>query len=143
MHELTGGCQCGAVRYKVLTPSLNAGYCHCRMCQRALGNIFGTFLTVDKDKLVWIKGEPAVYRSSKIATRGFCADCGTPLYFAYDDADDVDLTVGALDEPELTRPNHHFAIESRLEAWHRPDDLPEQRSDESKALMARYKAVGD
>lgn len=143
MHELTGGCQCGAVRYQVQTPDLGGSYCHCRMCQRALGNIFGTFLEVDRAQLIWTKGAPSVYRSSKIATRGFCADCGTPLYFAYDDGGRVDLTVGALDEPELVTPNYHFAVESRLEHWHRPDGLPEERADENEALIARYKAAGD
>lgn len=100
-------------------------------------------MEIDLDKLVWTKGAPSVYRSSKIATRGFCADCGTPLYFAYDDGGRVDLTVGALDEPELIIPRYHFAVESRLDHWHRPDDLPEERSDENEALIARYRAVSD
>ena len=113
------------------------------MCQRAMGNIFGTFLEVDLDRLVWAQGKHVVYHSSKIATRGFCVDCGTPLYFAYNDGGRVDLTVGALDEPELITPDHHFAIEGRLEHWHRPDDLPEERSDENEALIARYKAASD
>jgi len=113
------------------------------MCQKASGGVFGAFLEIDLDKLVWTKGAPSVYRSSKIATRGFCADCGTPLYFAYDDGGRVDLTVGALDEPELIIPRYHFAVESRLDHWHRPDDLPEERSDENEALIARYRAVSD
>ena len=143
MHELTGGCQCGAVRYKVQTPELGGSYCHCRMCQKASGGVFGTFLEVDREKLVWTDGEASVYRSSKIATRGFCGACGTPLYFAYDDGGRVDLTVGALDEPELVTPRYHFAIESRLDHLHHLDDLPEERSDENEALMARYRSVSD
>ncbi|WP_119460186.1 GFA family protein [Rhodospirillaceae bacterium SYSU D60014] len=32
-----GGCLCGAIRYRVSTPPLQAGYCHCRLCQRSTG----------------------------------------------------------------------------------------------------------
>jgi len=35
--EWTGGCQCGAVRYQLLTPPEHASICHCRMCQKASG----------------------------------------------------------------------------------------------------------
>lgn len=32
-----GGCRCGKVRFRVTAPPLDAGYCHCRMCQRNCG----------------------------------------------------------------------------------------------------------
>jgi hypothetical protein len=41
--EWTGGCQCGAVRYQLLTPPEHACICHCRMCQRASGQPFMAF----------------------------------------------------------------------------------------------------
>ncbi|MCE3250927.1 MAG: hypothetical protein K0R41_4752, partial [Geminicoccaceae bacterium] len=39
---LTGGCQCGRVRYALYGEPMSADLCHCRMCQRALGNLFGS-----------------------------------------------------------------------------------------------------
>ena len=38
--RLTGGCQCGAVRYALLEPPSNPHICHCRMCQKAFGSFF-------------------------------------------------------------------------------------------------------
>jgi len=34
---LTGGCNCGAVRYEVTEPLPIASYCHCKRCQRRSG----------------------------------------------------------------------------------------------------------
>jgi hypothetical protein len=42
-ETLTGGCQCGAVRFAVETPLNRASICHCRMCQKATGSFFGAF----------------------------------------------------------------------------------------------------
>jgi hypothetical protein len=67
-----GGCQCGVVRYAARSESSDAYYCHCRMCQRAFGHLSGVFCEVERGNLVWEGGEPAYYRSSKIARRGFC-----------------------------------------------------------------------
>ena len=39
----TGGCQCGAVRYRVEGPVKHASICNCRMCQKALGNFIAPF----------------------------------------------------------------------------------------------------
>ena len=38
--RLTGGCQCGAVRYALLEEPTGAHICHCRMCQKAFGSFF-------------------------------------------------------------------------------------------------------
>ena len=43
---LTGGCQCGAVRYALYAEPQRAGVCHCRMCQKAVGGPFMAWATV-------------------------------------------------------------------------------------------------
>ena len=42
-NGLTGGCQCGAVRYRLDAPPNDANICHCRMCQKATGSPYGAF----------------------------------------------------------------------------------------------------
>ena len=39
---MTGGCQCGAVRYALMSEPTHASICHCRMCQKAFGNYFAS-----------------------------------------------------------------------------------------------------
>jgi hypothetical protein len=101
--ELRGGCQCGSVRYVALVDDDEAYYCHCHMCQKAFGNLFGAFFLAFRQSVRWEGGEPAFFRSSKIARRGFCRECGTPLSFEYLGSEEIHLTVGSLDEPGSLR----------------------------------------
>lgn len=119
--RITGGCQCGAVRYRVTQPLGSAGICHCRMCQRASGNVFAPLVTA---RGVEWQGTPARWASSDIAERGFCARCGTPLFLADIGSDEVELMIGTLDDPGQAPPEHHYGIESRV-AWLKlADGLP-------------------
>ncbi len=96
----TGGCQCGAVRFragKLGRPSI----CHCRMCQKAVGGFYGPYVTAHA--VEWTRGTPKYFGSSNRAKRGFCADCGTPLTYESDDAD-VELAIGAFDNPTVAAP---------------------------------------
>ncbi|WP_375689442.1 GFA family protein [Pseudooceanicola sp. LIPI14-2-Ac024] len=76
-----GMCQCGAVRYRIAAGPALETICGCRMCQRASGNFVSAFYMVADDQVVWEGTPPAIFASSDVAERGFCAACGTPLYF--------------------------------------------------------------
>ncbi|MEE8274940.1 MAG: GFA family protein [Alphaproteobacteria bacterium] len=68
---ITGGCLCGAIRYEATETPHDAGYCHCRTCQKAYGNVFTVGAAFPKDRFRFTRGEPRLYRSSEIAERGF------------------------------------------------------------------------
>ena len=121
---LTGGCQCGELRYTAHAPLEMIHYCHCRMCQRALGNAFALVAGVPTDKLLWARGEPRTFASSSRASRNFCANCGTPLAVKYRDSMFTFITIGSLDHPEIAVPEEHYGVESRLPWLHIEDDLP-------------------
>jgi hypothetical protein len=130
---LEGGCQCGHVRYAFYSEPVGADICHCRMCQRAMGNLFmATVGGVALDDFAWTAGEPARFCSSSIAERFFCADCGTPLAFRYLERPTISVATGSLDQPERGRPTMQIGVESRL-PWldealatpqHRTEDDP-------------------
>ena len=62
----TGGCLCGAVRYRITAAPVEALYCHCRMCQRAHGAPVIAWLTVPLDSFAVTAGNPAAYPSSQL-----------------------------------------------------------------------------
>lgn len=128
--RLTGGCQCGAVRYAVDGPPEGADVCHCRMCQRAVGQPFMAVFFVNGAAVTWTRGAPKTYRSSTIAERGFCADCGSPLSFRYDALDSIALMIASLDDPNAVRPSGQFCIESRLDWTSDVPGLPSKRLDD-------------
>jgi hypothetical protein len=123
---LSGGCQCGAVRYVLYAEPSAADICHCRMCQKAVGNLFMASAGVPLDQFAWTTGEPAVFRSSSAAERGFCARCGTPLTFRYLAEDRINVTLGSLDQPAKVRPTLQHGIESRVPWWRELFELPGQ-----------------
>ncbi|GGE36794.1 aldehyde-activating protein [Agaricicola taiwanensis] len=109
---ITGGCQCGAVRY-AFSGSFEAMVCHCRMCQRASGGPYMAYATPSRERLRWTQGNPGRYQSSDKAERLYCRACGTPLAFRNLARGTVDLTAGSLDNPELARPSWALGIESK------------------------------
>ncbi|MET0375777.1 MAG: GFA family protein [Rhizorhabdus sp.] len=141
-HSMTGGCQCGRIRYSADIASDEAYLCHCRMCQRATGGVSIAFVNLKQNALRWER-EPDWYPSSPIARRPFCSSCGTPLGFAYLDSENIDLTVGSFDDPSRFVPTSAFGAESLHAAWIDTRDLPRYRTDEHKPLVDRWmKTVG-
>lgn len=108
--EARGGCQCGAVRYRIAAGPAKSVVCHCRMCQRATGNAFAPLMEVPSERIDWT-GAPAEWASSDIAVRGFCATCGTPLY--YRSGETTEIMAGTLAPPFAFRPFEQIAVESR------------------------------
>jgi hypothetical protein len=123
--EVSGGCQCGAVRYHATAMLDNAHICHCRMCQKATGSVVWPFFTVRKDRFNWTRGEPAHFRSSAVAQRGFCAACGTPLTFAPIGAETIDVGIGTLDRPAELHPTAQYWIGARVPWFADMPTLPE------------------
>jgi hypothetical protein len=138
LPALEGGCLCGRVRYRATPDHRDGYYCHCRMCQLAFGNTRAAYFNLRKSEVQWLSA-PAYYASSKIARRGFCSHCGTPLSFEFLDNDRMDLSVGSLDDPSAMKPTEHFAVESRIDAWHAPDGLPESRLDTNERIAQRWR----
>lgn len=112
----TGGCQCGAVRFASHAPPKRISICHCRMCQKATAAPFASLADCSRDSFRWTRGKPASFRSSSIAERDFCKDCGTPLSYRRIDGDTIEIMTGAFDQPHLLVPTLQFGAESRL-AW--------------------------
>lgn len=125
---ITGGCQCGAVRYRVSRLG-RSSICHCRMCQKAFGSYFAPL--VEAESLEWTRGERAVFASSNLSSRGFCARCGTPL--TLETGDQIELAVGTLDDPSLAEPTYQANPADRATVFAKlstlPEASPEQREE--------------
>src|ERR1700738_5503841 len=111
---LTGGCQCGAIRFALSAAPVKVSVCHGRMCQKAAGAPFASFADIDRGDFTWTRGKPAAFRSSSFAERDFCADCGTPLSFRRTDGPRIEIMTGAFDRPDRVIPTQQFGSESRL-----------------------------
>jgi len=120
----TGGCQCGAVRFRVDGPLDDASICHCRMCQKAFGSFYAPLVSTRGAKLTWTRGAPKMFQSSNAAKRGFCENCGTPL--SYEAPDGVALAIGAFDHPETIAPKIQWGVEAKLPYVDHVHKLPQE-----------------
>lgn len=121
----TGGCFCGAVRYRVSGPLRGVVNCHCKQCQKLNGN-FGAHskaltrnieITSD-DALTW-------FRISPTTRRGFCNRCGSSLFWEALGQSGTGIIAGSLDNPdELTTIGHIF-VDDKPGYYEINDDLPQ------------------
>ena len=109
----SGGCQCGAVRFRVEGELGDASVCHCRMCQKAFGGFYAPLVSTQGASVVWTRGKPAYFQSSNYVKRGFCEKCGTPL--SYEAPDGIALAIGAFDHPGEIAPIVQFGVEGKLQ----------------------------
>lgn len=136
--RITGGCQCGAVRYALHEQPSDAHICHCRMCQKAFGSFFAPLTGVPLTAFEVTRGKVSIFKSSEQAERGFCRNCGTPLTFHYVGRPRIAVSIGSLDRPELIPPAHQYGTEGRLSWFGRLNDLPgDTTEDDSPELEAR------
>ncbi len=136
---LTGGCQCGAIRFRIEGGLGRASICHCRMCQKATGNFFAPLVTAKN--LVWTRGEPARFRSSNKVQRGFCPKCGTPLTFEPDGKRHIEVFIGALDDAEAAPPVIQVGEESALSYVHGLPSLPTRSAEEKAKVSPHYAGI--
>jgi hypothetical protein len=141
--SLTGGCQCGAVRFRVDVAPRQSSICHCRMCQKATGGLFGPYASFPAAALSWTRGQRKTFQSSNFIARGFCGDCGTPLTFeaASGDGGHIGLTIGAFDDPSALRPERQIMVAERVAWVDTLAETPRRSIDEEAASAAKYPAV--
>ena len=109
-ETITGGCNCGAIRYTAEGRILYMGNCHCRDCQQATGTAYFAGLMVKETDFTLEKGGAAWFDKAADAghnmRRGFCRDCGSPLFMLNGRNDAVRLLYAAsLDNPSIYKPD--------------------------------------
>ncbi len=136
---ISGGCQCGAVRFRIDGPIRHTSLCHCRMCQKAHAAPFAAFLSVAIADVTWTRGERQRFQSSNAVARGFCGDCGTPLTFeAAVGGKNIALAICALDDPAAVTPEKQNKPGARLPWVAHLADIPWQSDELVAAQAAKY-----
>jgi hypothetical protein len=123
--ELTGGCACGAIRYKCSERPVVELICHCRDCQRASGGAISAVMLVASDRVTYEGGELKYHTvttaSGNRLSRGFCPTCGSPVSARWEGnptyARLQAIHAGSLDDPSGFSPSFEDWV-SRSYSWH-------------------------
>lgn len=109
---IMGSCLCGAVSFEVAGPVPPPSVCHCNQCRKQSGHVWSSSyvpqerLTLTKsDDLKWFAATPS-------AKRGFCATCGSFLFWKHRDGPTISFSMGSLENPTgLTLARHIFVAD--------------------------------
>lgn len=117
-----GSCLCGAVRYRVDGPLRPVVACHCTQCRKTSGHFVAA--TSARRETVTVTGEVAWYHASAKARRGFCAICGSSLFW---DGPGTHLSIhaGTLDGATGLRQVGHIFCADKGDYYELADDLPQ------------------
>ena len=105
---LTGGCNCGAVRFEIDAPLVSALYCHCTRCQRRTGTAASASARTEPDSFRITDGEDRLraWKPADGAEKWFCGDCGSSLFGRNPShADPISIRMGAFDDDPGIRPS--------------------------------------
>jgi hypothetical protein len=125
---VTGGCACGAVRYRLTSEQLVVHCCHCRNCQRQTGSAFVINLLIEADRVDVTSGQPEVVdvpRDDGSRQRIYrCPSCRVAVFSDYGWPELLFVRGGTLDEPAAVAPDVHIYTRSKLPWVRLPDDTP-------------------
>jgi hypothetical protein len=122
----TGGCLCGAVRYRIRGPLRGIIACHCSQCRRTSGH-FAAMTSAPKDNVELTNSERLIwYKSSDTAERGFCASCGGNLFWRQFGLGDMSITAGTLDTPTNLAIEQHIFVADKSDYYAINDDVPQR-----------------
>jgi hypothetical protein len=122
----TGACLCGAVRFTTRGPLRGVVYCHCSQCRRQTGHYYAA-TNVSDEHLELAGGENLTwYRASDFAQRGFCATCGSALFWKRDGADYVSIMAGSFDAPTGLQGEAHIFVADKGDYYEIADGLPQK-----------------
>ncbi len=126
-----GGCDCGAVRYRLTTAPMFVHCCHCSWCQRETGSAFALNALIESDRVDLLNGQPVMVDTPSQSGQGQkiwrCPTCQVALWSTYAMAvgDKIRFVrVGTLDEPARVPPDIHIFTSSKQPWLDLPADIP-------------------
>lgn len=138
--DKTGSCLCGAVRFTLGDVPGQTGACHCGMCRKFSGGVYlgvqvpGGKVTFQSDDTL------ARYASSAWAERGFCARCGSSLFYRVTAPgphhDQHHFGLGSLDDTTGITLTQEIFIDRKPEGYAFAGDTHKMTEAEMMALFA-------
>jgi len=123
-------CLCGACAFELVGPHNWVGHCHCESCRRATSSPFTTWIGHEDGAWRFTGKTPTSYESSAGNTRGFCATCGSPMFFNSDRfPTEMHFYAALLTSPDKIVPAIHFHTNEMLPWVHLSDGLPHKKHD--------------
>jgi hypothetical protein len=125
MENHSGSCLCGAVRVRTSGPLSDVIACHCSQCRKQTGLYYAATNVATADLTVEGGDNVSWYQASPTARRGFCRTCGSALFWAAEDADQISVMAGLFDTPTALTMGYHIFCSDKSDFYEITDGLPQ------------------
>ena len=130
-RAVTGGCYCGKVRYRARRVTAEVTECHCSTCRKqaghrcaSVGATAGNVEIDGSDNITWFRLSPG-------AERGFCATCGSTLFWRSLNDDEIAILAASIDDATGLRVTSHIFVDSKGDYYNIDDGLPQFVGDDT------------
>ena len=125
MHS--GSCLCKTVRFDVRGDLPGPDACHCTQCRKHSGHYFASTDVPRTDVTIYGAEHVTWFQSSEKARRGFCAKCGSSLFWDPLQRDWIGIAMGAFDTPTETKLRIHIHVADKGDYYDIKDDVPQKQ----------------
>ena len=126
-YPISGSCQCGNVRYELLSPPQKVLACHCKECQKLSTSAFSLTAFVSADS---VRFEGELLQWNRMAESGnksyakFCPRCGNRIYhFNPDQPDELKLKAANLSDTRVLQPQAHIWVSQKQDWFQIPEGV--------------------
>lgn len=132
-ERFSGGCLCGEVTYYGAATLRPVVACHCLACRKTSGHHVAA--TAAPREAITIQGPVTWFQSSDQARRGFCARCGSNLFFDGGGAR-MSIFAGTLDQDQSIQMSGHIFCAEKGAYYTLEDGLPQAAGEDPKLTQA-------
>tara|TARA_B100002049_G_scaffold158758_1_gene118681 strand:+ start:202 stop:609 length:408 start_codon:yes stop_codon:yes gene_type:complete len=117
-------CLCGGVKIKIKEKLRHVINCHCSQCLKTHGN-FAAYTSCSEDRIDFINKKTLKwYRSSKIAKRGFCSNCGASIFYKLLKSENISIAAGMFHNPTKLKTHSNIYTKGRLDYYKLDSRIP-------------------
>ncbi|VAW43682.1 Gfa-like protein [hydrothermal vent metagenome] len=125
-----GSCLCGSIQFEVTRELGKSDACHCVQCRKWTGHFLPSTEVKREALQIESKAELKWYQSSGKVRRGFCAQCGSSLFFDPIDQSKhnwIAIALGAFDQPTQVKLGMHIFVAEKGDYYELNDGLPQNQ----------------
>ncbi|MEM8731466.1 MAG: GFA family protein [Pseudomonadota bacterium] len=121
---LRGSCLCGDITFSVAGAIQGPSVCHCPQCRKQSGHLWSSGYV--PETAIKITGPVNWYEASPSAKRGFCARCGSFLFWKAHDEDTMSFALGAIDGETGVTLEKHIFVSGKGDYYEITDGVPQK-----------------
>ncbi len=121
---INGSCLCGDIHFETKATPQGASMCHCGQCRKQSGGIWSSAYVKDSD--LTVTGPVSWFEASGTAKRGFCARCGSYLFWKAHDEDTTSFALGAVEAPTGLTIEKHIFVGDKGDFYEIADGVPQK-----------------